>query len=39
LGHDGVLACLRSLEAEGPAAGPPLWESVVMGSGPLTMNE
>jgi hypothetical protein len=30
---DDVLARLRSLEAEGPAAGPPLWESVVMSSG------
>jgi hypothetical protein len=28
-----VLARLRSLEAEGPEAGPPLWESVVMSSG------
>ena len=36
---DDVLARLCSLEAEGPAAGPPLWESVVMSSGPLTMNE
>ena len=26
---DDVLARLRSLEAEGPAAGPPLWESVM----------
>ena len=30
---DDVLARLCSLEAEGPAAGPPLWESVVMSSG------
>ena len=30
---DHELARLRSLEAEGPAAGPPLWESVVMSSG------
>jgi hypothetical protein len=28
-----ALARLRSLEAEGPEAGPPLWESVVMSSG------
>jgi hypothetical protein len=30
---DDVVARLRALEAEGPAAGPPLWESVVMSSG------
>lgn len=30
---DDVLTRLRSLEAEGPEAGPPLWEPVVMSSG------
>ena len=30
---DDVMARLRLLEAEGPEAGPPLWESVVMSSG------
>ncbi|KRE63385.1 hypothetical protein ASG78_00240 [Nostocoides sp. Soil756] len=30
---DDALARLRSLEAEGPEARPPLWESVVMSSG------
>lgn len=30
---EDVLARLRSLESEGPETGPPLWESVVMGSG------
>jgi len=36
---DDVLARLRSLEAEGPAARPPLWEPVVMSSGAADVNE